>query len=210
MGDLVSSERDGAALHMHQHFNAAIDRANDIARPASPLTITLGDEFQGIFGSLTMAARTARDIRLDLLEQRIECRFAIGIVRLDTALNTERAWNMMGHGLADTRAKLNQKRSNNLYRFALPDDSVMEALLESVGASLTMIERNWTETQRRYAIASIHGQTAAAIAETNGVSVHNIYKVRSAGNFDLYSQHWTVLELAMNALDAEHGLSEWE
>ncbi|MFD2134716.1 hypothetical protein ACFSLT_04795 [Novosphingobium resinovorum] len=73
---------------------------------ASPLTITLGDEFQGPFTSLVAAAQAAREIRFELLGKDIDCRFVIGSIDLRTPVNSRRAWNMMGPGFADARERL--------------------------------------------------------------------------------------------------------
>ncbi len=205
MGDLVRSERDGVARDMHRHFNAAVDHANGATGPASPLTITLGDEFQGLFVSLVEAAEAARMIRFALMERDIECRFAIGVARLDTPLNTARAWNMMGRGLADTRARLDEKRPATLYRFVFPDDPVLETLLDAIGATLTRIERDWTLTQRRYILPLLAEASAAEVARAQGVSVHNVYKVRGAGNFDLYRQQREAVRIALAELDTRDG-----
>lgn len=203
MGDLVHSERSASAEHLHKRFNAAIDRHNRLHSEAlaSPLTITLGDEFQGIVTSLVVAAQIARDIRLELLSDAIDCRFAVGVVTLKTPLNTERAWNMMGPGLASTRARLNEKRSTTYYRFAIPEHPVLETMLEASGASLTAIERAWTKTQRHDIQALLEGASPAEIARRRNVSVHTIYKVRSSGSFDLYLIHWHAIQEALAEID---------
>ena len=61
MGDLVASEAASSRRALHRTFNAAIDTANAAfaAALASPLTITLGDEFQGLAGDLPTAMRIA-------------------------------------------------------------------------------------------------------------------------------------------------------
>ena len=113
MGDLVGSERHADPRDLHARFNAAIDRQNKAlaADMASPLTITLGDEFQGLFTSLVAAAQAAREIRFELLGKDIDCRFVIGSIDLRTPVNSRRAWNMMGPGFADARERLGEKRS---------------------------------------------------------------------------------------------------
>lgn len=206
MGDLVQSGENADAAALHARFNAAIDRQNDLRGGdiESPLTITLGDEFQGLARSLVAAFNIAREIRLDLLAEGIECRFALGMAILKTPLNTERAWNMMGPGLAETRKRLNEKRANNLYRFVLPHQPVLENLLEASGASLTAIERGWTETQRRDIRAMLDGASPAEIAKRRNVSVHSIYKVRGSGDFDLYLIHWNAVREALAELDRSY------
>lgn len=203
MGDLVKSERSEAPSDLHVRFNQAIERQNHARRKllASPLTITLGDEFQSLVTSFTVAAAIARDIRLELLNAGIDCRFALGAARLTTPLNTQRAWNMMGPGLSATRERLNEKKSNSLYRFVVPEDPVLETLLEASGATLTSIERKWSDVQRRDITALLEGEDVNAIAKRRNVSVHNIYKVRASGDYDLYVIQWHAVHEALAALD---------
>lgn len=97
----------------------------------SPLTVTLGDEYQGVVRSL----HTALEIiffqeRLRLtLDEPIELRFAIHDGPIETEVNEEMAWGMLGPGLTKARELLeiaksekrrvwvdikNKKRSKNL------------------------------------------------------------------------------------------------
>lgn len=203
MGDLVGSERDPDISTLHARFNAAIERQNEVfgERLASPLTITLGDEFQGLASSLTTAAEIARELRFDLMNDAIDCRFAIGLADIQTPINRQRAWNMMGPGLASTRERLNEKRSDTFYRFDMPGHPALEGLLEASGASLTAIERRWTDTQRLDIQALLRGSAPVEIARRRNVSVHTIYKVRSSGDFDLYLLHWNAILKALAELD---------
>lgn len=210
MGDLVESEGSGDVAALHARFNQVIEQQSRAAGTGivSPLTITLGDEFQGLTRSLAAAFKIARHIRFDLMEASVECRFAMGVVTLKTPLNPDRAWNMMGPGLATTRERLNEKRSDRLYRFILPDAPIIENLLEASGASLTAIERGWTETQRRDIEALLGGQSTAEVARHRHVSPRSVYKVRSSGNFELYELHLHTIRTTLQALDRQFGLEE--
>lgn len=209
MGDLVSSERAHPPEYLYDRFNAAINQQNTAfkASLASPLTITLGDEFQGLTISLATALLVARALRFQLLSDGIECRFAIGLVEPKTPVNTDRAWNMMGPGLARTRKKLNEKRAQSLYRFAVTDDALLETALEALGAGVTMIERRWTDQQRQDITALLAGASAADIANQRNVSVHSIYKVRASGDFDTYTMQSHAIQDILAHIDTLHGMS---
>ncbi len=203
MGDLVGSEGHADAQGLHAVFNAAIDRQNEAraADLASPLTITLGDEFQGLFNSLVAATQAAREIRFTLMREDIDCRFVIGSVDMKTPINQDRAWNMMGPGFASARERLGQKRAASRYRFSFPDQALLETMLDASGASLTAIERGWSQTQRDDIIHLLSGASVAEVAHMRNVGVHNVYKVRSAGNFDLYAIQWHAVHKALTELD---------
>jgi len=209
MGDLVGSERVLATASLHARFNEAVEKQNRKYRKqlSSPLTITLGDEFQGLGTTLTAMLSLIRDFRLQLMTDGIECRFAIGRVELQTPLNKDKAWNMMGPGLSRARDKLNEKRTVSLYRFAVTDDPVVETTLEALGAGLTSIERRWTGRQREDIAELLGGATASDIAKRRNVSVHTVYKVRGSGEFDTYVVQWHAIQETLARLDAQRGMT---
>jgi hypothetical protein len=208
MGDLVASTQASSIETLHATFNEAVKRQNRIRRHAlaSMLTITLGDEFQGLSKTLVDGLSTIRALRLHLLEEGIDCRFAIGPVMIETPVNVERAWNMMGSGLARTREKLNEKRDDTRYRFALGGLHPIEATLEALGAGLTAIERRWTPRQLHDIRAFLEGASAQEIATRRNVSAHSVYKVRASGEFDLYVYQWSAISETMAHLDRHYGL----
>ncbi len=208
MGDLVRSESSLPLDLLHELFNEAIGSQNATHSNAflSPMTITLGDEFQGVVKSLAQAAQIARDIRLQLMANSIDCRFVVGLVEIRTPINPNKAWNMMGPGLSRAREKLNQKKADQFYRFSMLDSPIIELLLDAIGASVSAIESDWTDQQRKDISALLSGLSAAELANRRNVSVHSIYKVRSSGNYDVYSMQWHAIAEALNSLDKKEGL----
>lgn len=189
MGDLVASEKTGSRAQLHREFNNAVSAVNTQFSQylASPLTITLGDEFQGLAGAAADAFRIILSLRLRLLRVGVRCRFVIGPVELATPLNRERAWNMMGEGLAEARERLEDKKDGNAYRFSFYQDIPLSRLLEAVGQSLTRIEDGWTETQGRYVFAHILDDAdVTEIAELHGVTERAVYKVLTAAGLSFY------------------------
>jgi hypothetical protein len=195
MGDIVNSQGRHTPARLHALFNDAIATANRVAQTQilSPLTITLGDEFQGITASLASAATIARQLRLDLLQEGVDCRFVIGQLRLQTPLNTALAWNMMGEGLPRTRAKLNEKQSGAFYRFALLNDPTQETLFDALGLGLSTIEADWTDIQAATIAQTLAGNGVEAIATRRAVTPRNVYKTLKSAKLDVYTTLWTAL-----------------
>ncbi len=208
MGDLVKSESSLAPELLYDRFNQQVDAINNTHAKhlSSPLTITLGDEFQGLVRTLAHAASLVRSLRLALLADKIECRFVIGLADIKTPINTERAWNMMGPGLSRARARLNEKSTSTQYRFSLPEAPLIETLLDAIGAGMTAIEQGWTDRQRDDIAAALNLISAKDLAKRRGVTVHNIYKIRTAGKFDAYRLGWQAVLQALTAIDQEKGL----
>lgn len=208
MGDLVASEKAGSPIALHELFNRAIAHQNREAKAdiLSPLTITLGDEFQGLVRTMTAGLPIMQKLRFELLQNGLECRFALGASKLQTPVNRKRAWNMMGVGLAATREKLNEKKTETLYRFYVPGNRASEAALEALGAGLTSIERRWTPQQLHDIAGLMSGKSVQEIARYRNVSAHSVYKVRSSGDFDLYLLQWNAIAEVLEDLDRELGL----
>lgn len=191
MGDIVESEKFPSREHLHVVFNRSVDAANqkhgdDIA---SPLTITLGDEFQGLFFSRVAAFRVAHEMRLELLREGVRCRFVVGDVHLETPLNKSSAWNMLGRGLAEARGRLEEKQDPNAYRFSFPEDGDLPPLLDAIGSSLSFLEEGWTERQQLYIRENLlSGLDVVEIADRHGVSKRAVYKGLEAANLKLYQR----------------------
>ncbi len=205
MGDIIASERATSVEELHQIFNRAIREHNATyaGQLVSPLTITLGDEFQGLTTSLAAGAAIVRSLRLQLLSRKVECRFVIGQAEVRTPLNRDNAWNMMGPGLADARAKLGQKRKHSAYAFSLPAHGLMQTILDAIGAGLTVIERGWTDHQRSFVTMALGGKSSAKIALEQHVTNRSVYKVLAAADMEAWKMQWSAIDAALAALDAE-------
>lgn len=205
MGDIVMSRSAQSTEALHQAFNEVVEQSNRSWRAdiVSPLTITLGDEFQGLLSTLGRGFALMRAMRLDLLERGVDCRFALGAATIETPVNPDRAWNMMGPGLSETRALLNDKSDPSAYRFSLPDALLLQAALNTQGYTMTYVEGLWTETQRRYftRMLSRGDTTNAQVAESLDVSARNLYNVLRAGHRDLYERQIEAIRRTLEALD---------
>ncbi|MBA4304383.1 MAG: hypothetical protein C0424_09185 [Sphingobacteriaceae bacterium] len=90
----------------------------------SPLTITLGDEFQGVAKDLSAALQIvfACEEGIIQLQLGIQMRFVLVHGQIDTAINAERAHEMLGPGLTQARQLLNAlKKSPNRFALQLTD-----------------------------------------------------------------------------------------
>src|SRR5690606_6199855 len=116
----------------------------------SPLTITLGDEFQGLVDNIITSFDIALFIRWRLLQKGISTRFVIGEGKVETEINHQNAWNMMSTSLTECRKILNRKNDKSFYRFYLESDRSFESILNVIGENLIFIEEKWTPTQQKY------------------------------------------------------------
>ncbi|MCW2849917.1 MAG: hypothetical protein JWR90_3891 [Marmoricola sp.] len=66
IGDVVRSRSSGDRSALHAALEALLQRANSTLVPVVPLRITVGDEFQGCFGTLGEAVHATLWLRLHL------------------------------------------------------------------------------------------------------------------------------------------------
>lgn len=106
MSDVIGSGQKNQALLM-QNFKETVSKINHDYENSllSPLTITLGDEFQG----LTKDLETALNIIIALEEQIIiqgfdfQLRYVLIYGDIETNINKRIAYEMLGEGLRDAR-----------------------------------------------------------------------------------------------------------
>ena len=112
---------------------------------------------------------------------------------------------MMGRGLSAARDKLNDKRTSSAYRFSLPDEPVVELLLDTVGDALTRGEEAWTPTQLEYYSKSRAAKRGNAdVAKKLGVSERSLYKVLHAGRADAHRRQVQAIRSALVQLDERY------
>jgi len=133
MADIIDS---GSTLtpSVYQKFKDVVEGVNARFRSdiASPLTVTLGDEFQGIIlgnGSKNRKDNIARSLHVvfEMEEQmlyavpEISLRHVLYEGKIDVDINPEIAHGMIGEPLTNARKKLNslKKRGNMSSRFAV-------------------------------------------------------------------------------------------
>lgn len=126
MGDVIaSSDYDAQALG--KNLKELVNAANETLKKQtlSPYTVTLGDEFQGVTSSLQSGIETL----FYLEEQRLVkgCEFKLHYVlhygKIETPINPETSYGMLGKGLTQARKKLTaKKRERKRFNFDLGEE----------------------------------------------------------------------------------------
>lgn len=132
MGDVIES-RKREARRLRGQLTALLTACNRDLKSAilSPYTTTLGDEFQGIAKSLRGAIENIFyfEERRVKKQNDFEIRYVVHYGEIQTPINTEVAYGMMGPGLTKARALLTDKRRGQpRFHFDLPDKRLTENL----------------------------------------------------------------------------------
>ncbi|SFD18352.1 SatD family (SatD) [Chitinophaga sp. CF118] len=117
MADIINS-RDKNQQLLIKDFKEVVDNINEEMgeKVLSPLTITLGDEFQGILRDLPSALNTIINIEENILKSKksFQLRYVLVEGKIETKINTQIAYEMLGPGLTEARQCLAEMKESNL------------------------------------------------------------------------------------------------
>lgn len=143
MADIIGSSRhDGRGKKLMRQFKALVDTVNQRHRDQmlSPFTITLGDEFQGVPSSLASAVMALFDFEEFRIRQQatFQLRYVIYYGQIDTEINPDIAYEMVGPGLSGARKCLEgMKQRRKRFEIQLaprdPEQLLGDALLVYFG-----------------------------------------------------------------------------
>ncbi len=138
MADIVRSrDADGEALMKQFKLLVQLVAQRMAADFLSPITITLGDEFQGVPKSLHKGMLAIVALEEAIVQQSIpiRLRYVLHHGAIDTPINPQRAHEMLGAGLTRARELLTSKKGQGNARFhvslhnEIMDDVINDAML---------------------------------------------------------------------------------
>lgn len=173
MADMVGSSRSKQPAAVMARFKELVAAVNSdpAIKVRSPLTITLGDEFQGVLGTPADGVRA-----ILALEERIRqgapaftLRYVLHQGRIDTPLVTERAHGMLGPGLTWAREALEALKDSRdeRFRFALRDAVMSDRLNASFFLYQELVDA-WKERDHELVAAFLRNDNYRAVAEVLG------------------------------------------
>lgn len=116
MADIVDSRKTNQNLLINE-FKDVVDFINNKWKESilSPLTITLGDEFQGIIQDMESCYKLVFDMEEFIIKNslRIKLRYVMNYGNIETPINKNIAYEMLGYGLTQTREQLNKLKSKS-------------------------------------------------------------------------------------------------
>ncbi|TFV97807.1 hypothetical protein E4S40_03980 [Algoriphagus kandeliae] len=197
MGDIVgSSESDSITLQ--KEFSRLIGKINQEFKDQlkSPLTITLGDEFQGVVADLQTSVQIIVRIEEEKWELNypILIRYSLGLGEISTPINSEIAFGMLGKGLAEVRnslTKLKEKEERIVLTGKIPDK-------EKLGLSLELLlekQQEWKWKDREVISGYFKGKDYKEVAETMKKDKSLIWKRFKSLDFDSYEKRRRLLKL---------------
>jgi hypothetical protein len=132
MADVVKSTKLGSSPLMLAFKETAFRINHELADAFySPITITLGDEFQSVVKSLKWGVDVILSFEESLIREQkdFRMRYVLNFGEIDTPINQSAAYGMLGAGLLETRSFLAKlKDSRDRFFFHLENNSLSEKL----------------------------------------------------------------------------------
>ena len=181
MGDVVnSSDYDGEVLS--KGLKELVESTNkkfskDIL---SPLTITLGDEFQGILSSVSSGIDLLFHLEEELLrtEPDFKLHYVLLLGEIETEINPDIAYEMMGKGLTEARKMLSSKKRNRKrFRFKLQNKEQTEQL-SKIFEVLDTIILNWKKEDYPLILDMINNDNNSEVGDLHDKNRDQIWKRR--------------------------------
>lgn len=151
----------------------------------SPLTITLGDEIQGIYKTGDELLNHIWRIMAELYPAGM--RFSIGVGRITTPINYKQAIGMDGPGFHVARDGIEElKKSGFLFKINVAEKE--DAAIRLINASLDLISKQMTTWKKtRFEVLKLlsGGESVKKIAGALGISESAVYKNRDDGSLEI-------------------------
>jgi hypothetical protein len=190
IGDIRGSRKlsDRAACQLK--LEKVLDDINDryAAAIASRLTITIGDEFQGLFtdGSPVLDALT----RIAFGMHPVSLRFGIGIGSMSTEVNPLMSIGADGPAYHLARAAVDSIKETEGRNCSAPcsllvySGSSVDLYVNSSLKLLHALSAAWSERQREIIIDMLlHRDSQTKVAARHGITQPTVQKILSSGNY---------------------------
>lgn len=200
IGDMIQSRRLDDRREIQEAFRQALNSAQrEYGRGiVSPLTLTIGDEFQAVLGDASNLFAIVN--RLEESLPTIRFRYGLGVGEISTALNRKAAIGMDGPAFHFARQALEQARQTER-RFAFVCASPrVQARIDLLLHWIDVITANWSKEKKQILRLSQLRLTQKDIARKIGISQPAVSQHIRQPVFRLVLQSEQVVQDEINAL----------
>ena len=185
IGDVVGSRTHTDRVAMQVALVSVLDRVNEQIDALQPLTPTIGDEFQAVYGDIATAVNATLRIRLNLPDG-LDCRFGLGAGTYATVGDSPYGVMQDGPAWWSARdaiviAKDREHRKNGTLRTWFcaagsptsgrhDEEQPQPGAINAIVLCRDHIVSGMNPRQRRLLLGLLAGSTQAALATAEGIS----------------------------------------
>lgn len=164
----------------------------------SPLTITLGDEFQGVLKDLATSVKIILSLEENIIHKKLnfQLRYILHQGQIETPINPDIAYEMLGQGLTDARTKLNNlKRDKSKFSVSI-DNALQNDILNNAFVIFESITDKW-DLESDYELVSnfIRWEDYKIVAEQLDKTRSQIWKREKTLNIKSYNSTKKIMQL---------------
>lgn len=190
MADIISS-RNYPSKNLINDFKSIVQSTNKKYKEQmiSPLTITLGDEFQGVINDLKSSISIILYIEEECIRRKFgfKFRFVVNQGVIDTMVNHKIAYEMLGAGLTDARNKLIEIKDSIDRFYIILEDEFISGILNNAFKVFQNIVSKWKLDQDyEMAYNFIIHRDYKKVAEVMGRNRSLIWKREKSLEMDSY------------------------
>jgi hypothetical protein len=196
MADIVSSRKhDAAALMKGFKKITGFLNVHFSKKMISPLTITLGDEFQGIVQSLDDAIEIIfKSEEIILLEQiNIKIRYSVNYGSIGTKINKKIAYTMLGPGLTEARDSLNEMKKSDA-RFKILTHGNNEIALGKSFLLYQSIVDSWKQKDLKVVSAFLENDDYQYVSKKIGKAPSTTWRRKKSLKIQAYRDAKTIIK----------------
>lgn len=203
MADIINSRRKNSSSLMTQ-FKDVVSSINKVKNEnlISPLTITLGDEFQGVTNTIENGIKTIFDIEEIILDKQydLKLRYVLLYGQIDTEINTSIAYEMLGEGLTNARRSINSlKKTDSRFLIRLNNyETKKEHYLNKTLFIYQNFIDSWKEKDLKIIKEFLLHEDYKIVAQNVGIDPSNAWRRKKSLNIQEYKDIKEIILFILN------------
>lgn len=184
IGDIVNSRGIKSRDTFQKKLDSELKKINkENPNLLSPYTLTLGDEFQAVYGKADNLFIDIWKLMIGLHPQKV--RFALGVGTLTTPVNPKRAIGMDGPAFHYARSGISELKKTP-YLMKIEGQNIKHlSLMNNTLFLISQVSGGWGLNRFQVLNGLLQGWASNKIASSLGISAVAVYKNIKAGSLDL-------------------------
>ena len=175
IGDLISSRNINTRGTTQSLLNKILKKINDQNKNLlSPITVTLGDEFQAVYKNLNSVFSDIAQIQYELYP--VKARFSLGIGEITTRMNKKQALGMDGPAFYNARKGIEEIKKTNTVITIITNPEFTNPLLISALHLASHVNSKWTKNKYLILDKLIQKYSVSQISKILKISEQAVYK----------------------------------
>ncbi len=170
IGDIIASKEITDRLNFQKKFTDVLVKPNKTYYNSmiSPLTLTIGDEFQTVLWEATNLFNIVNLIERDIPE--ISLRYGIGLGKIDTEINSQSAIGMDGPAFHYARTAVEIARKERKRFHFNCDDQLLQKRINVMLDWIDITIKKWTHQRKEIFYQFLEKKTQREIAQNLGIT----------------------------------------